>query len=89
VNAIKEGAYDYLVKPIHLEDIRIKVERALSTRKTEKSLKSMTCLLWCVIHSILIWLILGIALGFVWKWEWGDSPRLFQHLRQKPSMSLT
>ena len=23
VNAIKEGAYDYLVKPIHLEDIRI------------------------------------------------------------------
>jgi DNA-binding NtrC family response regulator len=22
VNAIKEGAYDYLVKPIHLEDIR-------------------------------------------------------------------
>ena len=67
VNAIKEGAYDYLVKPVHLEDIRIKVERALSTRKTEKSLKSMTGLLWGVILSIPIWLILGIVLGFVWK----------------------
>lgn len=26
VNAIKEGAYDYLIKPFHMEDIRIKVE---------------------------------------------------------------
>jgi DNA-binding NtrC family response regulator len=67
VNAIKEGAYDYLVKPIHLEDIRIKVERALAARKTEKSLKSMTGLLWGVILSIPIWLILGIVLGIVWK----------------------
>jgi len=50
-----------------LEDIRIKVERALSTRKTEKSLRSMTGLLWGVILSIPIWLILGIVLGFVWK----------------------
>jgi two-component system response regulator PilR (NtrC family) len=67
VHAINEGAYDYLAKPIHLEDIRIKVERALSTRKTEKSLKSMTGLLWGVILSIPIWLILGIVLGIVWK----------------------
>ena len=67
VNAIKEGAYDYLIKPFHMEDIRIKVERALSTRKTEKSLKSMTGLFWGVILSIPIWLILGIVLGIVWK----------------------
>jgi two-component system response regulator PilR (NtrC family) len=67
VHAINEGAYDYLAKPIHLEDIRIKVERALSTSKTEKSLKSMTRLLWGVILSIPIWLILGIVLGIVWK----------------------
>jgi DNA-binding NtrC family response regulator len=67
VSAIKEGAYDYLVKPFHMEDIRIKVERALSARKTEKSLKSITGLLWGVILSIPIWLILGIVLGIVWK----------------------
>jgi len=67
VNAIKEGAYDYLIKPFHLEDIRLKVERALSARKMENSLKSMTGLLWGVILSIPIWLILGIVLGIVWK----------------------
>ena len=27
VNAIREGAYDYVTKPFHMEDIRIKVER--------------------------------------------------------------
>ena len=67
VNAIKEGAYDYLIKPFHMEDIRIKVERAISSRKMENSLKSMTGLLWGVILSIPIWLILGIVLGIVWK----------------------
>jgi DNA-binding NtrC family response regulator len=67
VNALKEGAYDYLVKPVHLEDIRIKVERVLSTRRKEKSLRSMTGLLWGAILSIPIWLSLGIVLGIVWK----------------------
>ncbi len=67
VNAIKEGAYDYVTKPFHMEDIRIKVERILSIRKTKKSFKTMTGLLWALIFSIPIWLILGIVLGAVWK----------------------
>ena len=67
VNAVKEGAYDYVTKPFHMEDIRIKVERALSAKKTAGSLKAMTGLLWALIISIPIWLILGIVLGVVWK----------------------
>lgn len=67
INAMKEGAYDYLIKPVHLEDIRMKVERAISSKKTEKSLKSMSGLLWGAIISIPIWLILGIIVGIVWK----------------------
>ena len=67
VNAIKEGAYDYVTKPFHLEDIRIKVERILDIRKAHKSLKTMTGLFWALIASIPIWLILGILLGIVWK----------------------
>ena len=67
VNAIKEGAYDYVTKPFHLEDVRIKVERILSIRKTHKSLKTMTGLFWALIASVPIWLILGIILGMVWK----------------------
>ncbi len=67
VDAIKEGAYDYVTKPFHLEDIRIKVERILDIRKAHKSLKTMTGLFWALIASIPIWLILGILLGIVWK----------------------
>lgn len=67
VNAIKEGAYDYVTKPFHMEDIRIKVERILSTRKTKKSLKTMTGLFWALIASIPLWLVLGIILGVIWK----------------------
>ena len=47
VNALKEGAYDYVTKSFHLvDDIRIKVDRALDTKKTAGSLKRMTSLFW-------------------------------------------
>jgi len=67
VNAIKAGAYDYVTKPFHMEDFRIKVERAIQAKAVSKSLKTKTGLLWAVLLSIPIWLILGILLGIVWK----------------------
>jgi len=36
VEALKLGAYDYLTKPFHLEEIREKVSRALQTRQLEE-----------------------------------------------------
>lgn len=67
IKAMKEGASDYITKPFHLEDIRIKVERALNAKKTEESLKKVTGLFWGIIISIPIWLILGILLGIFWN----------------------
>jgi DNA-binding NtrC family response regulator len=67
VDAMKEGASDYVTKPFHLEDMRIKVERMLNDRKQKRSLKTMTGLFWGLILSIPIWLILGIIFGAVWK----------------------
>ena len=67
VSAIKEGADDYVNKPFHLEDIRIKVEKILDSRQQAKSLKTVRGLLWALIFSIPIWLLLGIVLGIVWK----------------------
>lgn len=67
VSAIKAGAYDYVTKPFHMEDIRIKVERAISARQAHKSLKATKGLLWGILLSIPFWLILGIILGVVWK----------------------
>lgn len=40
INAMKEGAYGYLAKPSRMDDIQLRVERALQGRKTQLSLKS-------------------------------------------------
>ena len=67
INAIKEGADDYVNKPFHMEDIRIKVDRLIDAKKAKKALKKMTGIFWAMIISIPIWLILGIILGIIWK----------------------
>jgi two-component system response regulator PilR (NtrC family) len=67
VEAIKLGAHDFVTKPFHLEELRIKVERVFSEKKTEASLRNITNLFWTLIISIPIWLVLGIILGIIWK----------------------
>lgn len=67
IKAIKEGASDYITKPFHLEDIKIKVERALNEKKTNESLRKVTGLFWALIISIPMWLILGAIVGLIWK----------------------
>jgi DNA-binding NtrC family response regulator len=66
VDAMKLGAYDYVTKPLNLEDVRIKVERAIHARAAEKSLKTTHGLLWSIVISVPLWLILGVMLGIVW-----------------------
>ncbi len=67
VNAMKEGAYDYIVKPFHMEDIRLKVERALHVKKTEASLKRVKGLFLSFIVLIPVLVSLGIIFGIFWK----------------------
>jgi two-component system, NtrC family, response regulator HydG len=67
VEAMKAGAYDYISKPLQLEDVRIKVERALYTRKLEKSVKTVNGIVWAILISIPLWLFLGILVGKLWK----------------------
>ena len=67
IDAMKQGAYDYITKPFHMEDLRMKVERSLNAKKTEDSLKTFRNLFWSLIISVPIWFILGIVLGLVWK----------------------
>jgi two-component system, NtrC family, response regulator AtoC len=67
VEVMKRGAYDYITKPLQLEDVRIKVERALHTKGLEKSLKKLSGIAWAILISIPIWLVLGIILGKIWR----------------------
>ncbi len=67
ISAIKLGAYDYVTKPLNLEDVRIKIERAIHLKGVEKSLQKAHGLLWAVLISVPLWLILGVILGIVWR----------------------
>ena len=67
VNAMKEGAYDYIVKPFHIEDMRLKVERALHVKKTEASLRRVKVLFLSCIILIPVLVSLGIIFGIFWK----------------------
>ena len=64
---MKEGAYDYLTKPFHMEDIQLKVERALNVRKTEMSLKRVKGLILTLIILIPVLISMGIIFGIFWK----------------------
>ena len=63
VTSIKDGAYDYLVKPINIDDLKVKINRGLERRKLIKSVSLWKGVNWSLIISIPIWLILGIILA--------------------------
>ncbi len=63
VEAIKKGAYDYLTKPFHIEEVRLKINRAFEKKGLTHSLKTANGIIWALLISIPIWLILGIILA--------------------------
>ena len=65
VETIKEGAYDYLTKPLRVAEIEVVIERALERKTLAKSLAFFKGANWALIISVPIWLILGIILASI------------------------
>jgi len=63
VEAIKKGAYDYITKPFHMEDVKIRIERAFEKKNLRERLSTIQGFAWALLFSIPIWLILGIILA--------------------------
>lgn len=63
VQAIKQGAYDFITKPVKFEQLDIVVDRALEKRGLVKQLDFFRGLTLAVLISIPLWLILGIILA--------------------------
>ena len=63
VEAIKNGAFDYLTKPFRMEEIRIRLERALEARELFSRLVSSRWLTWILIGSMPLWFLLGYLFG--------------------------
>lgn len=67
IDAMKEGAYDYITKPFHMDDIQLKVERALYVKKTQASLKKSKNLSLGLLLLMPILVSMSILLGIFWK----------------------
>ncbi len=63
VEAIKKGAYDYITKPFHMEDVKLRIERAFEKKGLRERLHAVQGFAWALLFSIPIWLILGIVLA--------------------------
>jgi len=60
IDAIKKGAKDYITKPFNIDEIKIKIDRALLERNLKGMVKSSRGIMWGLIVSIPVWLVLGI-----------------------------
>ena len=63
VHSMKEGAFDYLTKPIDLDVLKIKVDRGLERNKLARSISLLKGVNWALVISVPIWLLLGILLA--------------------------
>ena len=67
VESVKRGADDFITKPFHLEDVKIRILRAIEGRTVKGRLKTVQGLVWGLMLSIPLWLLLGIVLVILLK----------------------
>lgn len=67
VEAINHGADDYITKPFHLEDVKLRISKALEKQTLKGRLKTAQGLAWGLMLSIPLWLLLGIILVLLFK----------------------
>jgi two-component system, NtrC family, response regulator AtoC len=67
ISAMRSGAYDYLVKPVNLDELKLRLERGIERKEHIKSLPILKGLNWALLVSIPLWLVLGIILAKLLK----------------------
>ncbi len=63
INAMRTGAFDYLVKPVNMDELKLRIVRGLERKEYIKSLPVLRRFNWMLLVMIPIWLILGIILA--------------------------
>jgi two-component system response regulator PilR (NtrC family) len=67
VEAIKQGAADYITKPFTLDEVKIRIDKAIGAKTLKGRLKSAQGLAWGLLFSIPLWLVIGIVLAWIFK----------------------
>ena len=65
VEAMRSGAYDYILKPFELEDVKMRIVRAFECKMLRQRLRYSRGFSWALLLSIPLWLVLGIALSLL------------------------
>ncbi|MCE5264265.1 MAG: response regulator [Deltaproteobacteria bacterium] len=65
IEVMKKGARDYITKPFHIDEIKVKIERALLEQNLQERLKNTRGMVLALIISIPVWLVIGIVLAKV------------------------
>jgi DNA-binding NtrC family response regulator len=63
IEVIKKGARDYITKPFDIDEIKVKIERALLEQNLQGRLKNARGMVLALIISIPVWFVLGIILA--------------------------
>ncbi|MBN1996861.1 response regulator [candidate division KSB1 bacterium] len=63
INAMRTGAFDYLVKPVNMDELKLRIVRGLERKEYIKSMPVLRRFNWLLLVMIPIWLILGIILA--------------------------
>jgi DNA-binding NtrC family response regulator len=67
VEAIKHGATDYITKPFTLDEVKIRIDKAIGAKTLKGRLKSVQGLAWGLLFSIPLWLVIGIVLALIFR----------------------
>ena len=62
IQATKEGAYDYLAKPVEMQQLAAVMNRALATLELRSNLTAVRGLNVALLVSIPVWIVLGILI---------------------------
>ena len=63
VELIRLGAVDYLQKPFHSDEIRLRLERALQGRDIRRKFHKNRYLTWILIGMMPLWFVLGYIIA--------------------------
>lgn len=65
IEVMKKGARDYITKPFHIDEIKVKIERALLEQNLQERLKNTRGMVLALLISIPVWLVIGFILAKV------------------------
>ncbi len=67
VQAIKDGAYDYITKPLKFEEIELIVNRAMEKHTIFRQMRRFRGMFFFVLFTVPFWILLGVLLISAWE----------------------